>query len=151
MVSQTCIRCGSGLALLTDNDSRLLCRLCHPRQIFRRTILSAAALFLVGAVAAPVLHRRIQLVGLPDIGAPFDIQEFGTVELEDGENAALYYQAAIPPEQRDYIGVDDTEPAVDELDAVLDLGWSHATPEVKEWLKSNRSSLDLMSGNSCGP
>ena len=46
-------------------------------------------------IAVPLLWWSIQLVGLPDIGEPFDVAAFRSFRIPDDRNAfVLYRQAA---------------------------------------------------------
>ncbi len=91
-----------------------------------------SAIVLLGSVSASLVFRSGQLYGVPDIGSPFDEERFGTVELADSENAFLEYEFASPTK----------DPA--DIENVITGGWSNATPEIVEWLATNRKSLELL-------
>jgi hypothetical protein len=60
----------------------------------RRRVLTAAAI-LLAMIAVPPVWWAVQLMGLPDIGDPFDLQEFRSLTIPDDRNAyVLYHQAA---------------------------------------------------------
>ena len=53
-----------------------------------------AASVLLAMIAAPVLWRSIQLVGLSDIGEPFDVSAFRAFRIPDDQNAYVLYEQA---------------------------------------------------------
>ena len=59
----------------------------------RRRVLTTLAM-LVAMLAAPPLWWSIQLVGLPDIGDPFDVEAFRSSRIPDVQNAFVLYQRA---------------------------------------------------------
>ena len=96
-------------------------------------------LYLLMAVVVGVLGWRESVVWrLPGIGAPFDIDRFGTVDVSDADNAMVLYQAAsqrqIPPRRPSY------HPASSR--AWENLDWATADPEVRRWVVDNRSAID---------
>ena len=103
----------------------------------RRRVLTAA-MVLVAMIAIPPLWWATQLFGLPDIGDPFDLQEFQSFTIPDESNAfVLYRQAA-----------DRLKPLVttskEERERIaLHAAWSKADPIVCRWVEENREVLDL--------
>jgi hypothetical protein len=103
----------------------------------RRRVLTAAAV-LLAMIAAPVIWWSIQLLGLPEIGDPFDVQEFRSFTIADDRNAfGLYRQAA-----------DRLKPLVTSSKGQpqginLSVPWSHADPPVRRWVESNREAMEL--------
>lgn len=87
--------------------------------------------------ASLLVYRESRLWGLPDIGDPFDVEAFGTMELADEENAALEYRTA------DKLIPDFEDPNSDKLQETLEKGWSSATPEIRQWLEENRPALEI--------
>jgi hypothetical protein len=59
----------------------------------RRRVWTTASV-LLAMIAAPVLWWLIQLVGLPDIGEPFDVEAFRSFRIPDERNAFVLYQQA---------------------------------------------------------
>ncbi|MFN0199261.1 MAG: hypothetical protein ACKVT0_21125 [Planctomycetaceae bacterium] len=109
------------------------------RRIKATLWIMAGFLFLIVFVI-PMSVRVYRLWGIPDVGHPFDVEEFGTVELPDDENARIDYDAAIAalvplPKVADR----DTWK---ELDVALSEGWSSATPVIRQWLDDNRPALE---------
>ena len=49
---------------------------------------------LLAMIATPVLWWSIQLVGLPDIGDPFDVSAFRSFRVPDDRNAYVLYEQA---------------------------------------------------------
>jgi hypothetical protein len=93
---------------------------------------------LLAMIAGPPLWWAIQLVGLPDIGEPFDVEAFHAATIPDDQNAfVLYRQAAsrLKP-----LPQSDKSKAV-RIDLLL--GWSKAAPEVRRWVEQNREALAL--------
>ena len=51
-------------------------------------------LIAVTIIFGPFVFREARLIGVPDIGDPFDVEEFSQVEIPEDENAyTLYYLA----------------------------------------------------------
>lgn len=144
MASERCELCGEALDLPVKGRPDVLCKHCRRLRRLKRVLGVVAFVLVATAAAAPFLYRHAQLVGLPDIGDPFDAGKFGTVIAGDDANAMLYYQAAVPPEQPDSDAVDSEGHAVDELQRAFDKGWTHATPGIRAWLDSSRPALTLM-------
>ena len=93
---------------------------------------------LLAMIAGPPLWWAVQLVGLPDIGEPFDVQAFRSFTIPDDRNAfVLYRQAAVllkplkPPDPSKNRRVDFLA------------GWSKAAPEVRRWVEENREAMAL--------
>jgi hypothetical protein len=103
----------------------------------RRRALTAAAV-LLAMIAAPVAWWFIQLLGLPDIGDPFDVREFRSFTIPEDRNAfVLYRQAA-----------DRFKPLVPSSKAEgqriqLSVAWSEADPLVRRWVEANREAMEL--------
>ncbi|MFN0199262.1 MAG: hypothetical protein ACKVT0_21130 [Planctomycetaceae bacterium] len=96
-------------------------------------------LVVMVVVLSPFAYRAYVLSGLPDIGDPFDVEEFGTVELADADNARFDYEAALAlkiPLRSTSVNLSD------ELDTAMQDDWYSATPVIRNWLKVNRSALD---------
>ena len=66
------------------------------RWLFRtRRRVGTAAVVLLAMLAAPPLWWSIQLLGLPDVGDPFDVEGSRPITVADDRNAfVLYRQAA---------------------------------------------------------
>jgi hypothetical protein len=103
----------------------------------RRRILTAAAV-LLGLIAAPVVWWSTQLLGLPDIGEPFDVQEFRSLTIPDDRNAfVLYRQAA----DRLKLLHASSKPEADKID--MKAPWSGAHPLVRRWVEENTEAMEL--------
>ena len=88
-------------------------------------------------VTGPLVYRSYLLNGIPDIGDPFDVEAFGTVNLPDTENARVEYEAAMA-----LIVPLPTGSGVDtELNRALDNGWDYASPAIRKWLDDNRPAM----------
>lgn len=64
------------------------------RRRFRLIIFVFIALLLVTLIAAPFVYRASRLWGIPDVGPPFDVEEFTSYKVPDDENAFYYYEQA---------------------------------------------------------
>ena len=87
------------------------------------------------ALTVPFAYRGYRIAGLPDIGHPFDVEEFGTVEISDDENAFVEYRLAwkalIP------------KPAGSKIDDGLIVEWPDVPADIKQWLEDNRPTLKI--------
>lgn len=91
---------------------------------------------LLAMVSAPPLWWATQLVGLPDIGDPFDVKAFEAKTIPDERNAfVLYRQAAAVYKHPSDLSED--------LPIDLRTKWSTATPKVRRWAEMNREALAL--------
>jgi hypothetical protein len=98
----------------------------------RRRVRGAAAV-LLATIITPPLWWSVQLLGLPDIGEPFDARAFQSFSIPDDRNAFVLYRKAVAS-----------------LKAVHPSGkigfggrWATAEPELRRWLEGNREALDL--------
>jgi len=90
-------------------------------------------------IAGPALWWATQLLGLPDIGEPFDVKAFREMTIPDDRNAiVLYRQAAglLKPWNPDRQS--SSNKIID-----MDARWSKADPEVRRWAEENREALAL--------
>jgi hypothetical protein len=95
-------------------------------------------LVLLALMAGPPLWWSIQLVGLPDIGEPFDGAAFRALTIPADRNAfVLYGQAAARLEPLEQSATSKDKP----IDLLV--RWSKALPEVRRWVEANREALDL--------
>ena len=73
-----------------------------------------AAAVLLAMIAAPVLWWNVQLMGLPDIGEPFDIEAYKSFTIPEERNAFVLYRRAAallkPPAQSGAPRADDLAP-----------------------------------------
>jgi hypothetical protein len=127
----------------------------------RRRVLTASAV-LLAMIATPVIWWSIQLLGLPDIGDPFDLEAFRSFTIPDDRNAfVLYRQAADRLKPLDATiessgarvvgvlpmvsGILPTETSGRSRDEKLDLlaAWSKADPRVRRWAEEDREALAI--------
>jgi hypothetical protein len=95
-------------------------------------------LVLLAILAAPPLWWEAQLIGLPDVGDPFDVAAFRSRTIPDDRNAfVLYNQAAaqVKPIQ----GYFKRPKTSDELFA----RWSKADEDIRRLLAENREALAI--------
>jgi hypothetical protein len=127
----------------------------------RRRVLTAMAVLLAMA-AAPVVWWNVQLMGLPDIGDPFDVESFRSATIPDDQNAFVIYREAtdrFTPLDRSLAsagtrfvnvlpmvsGALEIETPARLLEEKLDLlaAWSKADPRVRRWADENHEALAL--------
>jgi hypothetical protein len=127
----------------------------------RRRALAAAAV-LLAMIAAPVVWWSVQLLGLPDIGDPFDMGSFHSTKIPDKQNAFIHYRQAadrlkpldrwLEPTGARFVGVLPMvsgalkiETPARSLEEQLDLlaAWSKADPRVRRWAVENHEALAL--------
>jgi hypothetical protein len=104
-----------------------------------RRRLRIAALMLLAICGGLLLWWSMQLLGLPDIGDPFDIKAFRAMTIPDDRNAiVLYRQAAglLKP-----WNPDRQSTSINQIDTYA--RWSKADPEVRRWAEENREALAL--------
>ncbi len=95
-----------------------------------------AMLVLLAMVAGPALWWRTQLIGLPDIGDPFDVSAFQTFTIPDDRNAYSDYRRASSLFKPWALYAATAGSRVN-----LAARWSQAGPEVKRWAEDNREAL----------
>ena len=103
----------------------------------RRRVLTAAAV-LLAMIAVPPLWWSTQLLGLPDIGDPFDVQAFRSSTIPDDRNAFVLYRQAADRLKRLITSGKVQEQAID-----LHVPWSQADPAVHRWVEDNREAMAL--------
>lgn len=106
--------------------SRLLWWL-HPK------VALPLALILV-ILFSPFMYRGYRIASVPDIGDPFDVEAFGTVEIPPIENAMTQYAAATLLLRK------GTYPSED-LEKAFEQGWSEASEVLRKWLDDNQPAL----------
>ncbi len=112
------------------------------RPFWRRTWFIVLSV-LAGTSAALVLMlsiavHSIQLVDVPDITEPFDLEKFGHVEIAPEQNAFELYRAA-----SEKLVSETNDVRKDALFDVIKGGWSKCPDEVRSWLEENRDALEL--------
>lgn len=104
----------------------------------RRRVLGAVLLALATAAALP-LWWATQLVGLPDVGDPFDVEAFRAETIPDDQNAfVLYRRAEALFKPRKASPGTSTKALLDPLSR-----WSTTVPENRRWAEVNRDALAL--------
>ena len=111
---------------------RLLLFLLSPK-------VASPLMILLALSAAQFMYRTYQINKLPDIGDPFDVKAFGTVEIPDEENAFVEYRAA----SKLLVELKRTSTSYDELNKALDEGWSTASEDIRKWVEDNRPAMEL--------
>jgi hypothetical protein len=101
----------------------------------RRRALAAGSV-LLAMIAALVLWWSMQLLGLPDIGDPFDVEEVRLSKGPDDRDAFVLYREAA---RRFSLSTPSRYQAWFEVQL---LGrWSSALPEPRRWAEENREAL----------
>jgi hypothetical protein len=103
----------------------------------RRRVLTVAVV-LLAMIAVPPLWWSLQLVGLPDIGEPFDRRAFRSFAIPDDRNAYVLYRRAAALLKR-------IESAGDSPSRKMDLmaRWSKADPLLHRWLEANGPAMAI--------
>jgi hypothetical protein len=105
------------------------------RQLARAVLISV--LGLVFLACAAVLWRAAGLIGLFDIGDPFDVAAFRGFRVPEDRDAAVGFRQAETKLRR----MPDLPLAVRRLGPGI--GWSKADPKLREWVEANRDALAL--------
>ncbi len=104
------------------------------RQLARLMLaLTLALLFMAGALEA---WRGASLIGLPDVGDPFDVAAFSALRIPEGQDAiVLYHQAQekLSPMPSLSLAIRRSGPGP----------WSKTEPELRDWAAANRRALEL--------
>jgi hypothetical protein len=100
----------------------------------RRRVLSAAAV-LLAMIAAPPLWWAVQLLGLPDIGTPFDVRGFRSFAIPDGRNAFVLYRKAA----RLLKPIESSNGPVPRFDSRR----PDADQALHQWLDENREAMEI--------
>jgi hypothetical protein len=127
----------------------------------RRRVLTAAAV-LLATIAAPPLWWSMQLLGLPDIGDPFDLEAFRAMTIPEDSNAfVLYRQAAdrlspldralessgtrsvggLPMVSGTLAAETPTRSHQEKIDLLA--AWSKADPRILRWAEANGEAMAL--------
>ncbi len=97
-------------------------------------ILVLCLLFMAGALEA---WRGASLIGLPNVGDPFDVAAFNELRIPVQDDAIVLLRQA-----QEQLTRRPREPS-----AVLRRGptivWSEAAPELRDWVTANRKALEL--------
>ena len=107
------------------------------RQLVRVTLVLAIGLAV--AAAALAIWWLTSLNGLPDIGDPFDVEEFRAFSVPDDRNAFTYLRRAsekLTPVRGVVVG-QGADPGQ------LKFSWSIARPMWREWAGENREAFEL--------
>jgi hypothetical protein len=103
----------------------------------RRRVMGVA-LMLLAIVTVPPLWWATQLLGLPDIGDPFDVEAFQAQAIPDDRNAFVLYRRAVALYRP--LKWSDTSAS---MPVDLHTRWSAAAPEVRRWSELNHEALVL--------
>jgi hypothetical protein len=101
-----------------------------------RRRIAVAGLVLLAMVTVPPIWWRVQLIALPDIGEPFDVEAFRALKIPDERNAYLDYDEAWGLFKWWHLPGASAGNRVD-----LRARWSKASPEVRRWAEDNRDAM----------
>jgi hypothetical protein len=102
----------------------------------RQSLIFIAA--LIGTIVVAFLWRAVSLVGLPDLGEPFDMALFSSYEVPQSEDAFVVYRQAFAQNPSP---VGDT--SYGNTWGNVRVGWSRATPALKARIDEHRPALLL--------
>jgi hypothetical protein len=112
------------------------------KQLLRLLLFLIVGLVVVAGVVE--IYRGASLIGLPDVGDPFDVAEFRAFH--------------VPPEEDAFVLFRQARKKLSELPllplAVRRLGplpWSKSAPELRDWLAANRDALAMLKAASERP
>lgn len=112
-----------------EKPSRLLWWL-HPKVALPLTLLGLL-------LAAPFLYRGYRLSRIPDIGDPFDVEAFGTVDIGSNENAMNQYAVAATMQVGAGLGGAPPE----DFQKAVEFGWDQASEPLRKHLAANEPAL----------
>ena len=95
-------------------------------------------LILLAMIAVPPLWWWTQLVGLPDIGDPFDVAAFRAMTIPDDRNAFVLYRQAAAVLKPLKLPEDVKGRRINHF-----ARWADAEPEFHRWVEENREALAL--------
>jgi hypothetical protein len=100
-------------------------------------LLGFVAVAAVVAAVTILLSRASRLIGLPDIGDPFDVAAFEAFRIPEDEDAAVLIRQAAAMTTRTPVlsGRFRTKPAP--------VPWSKVDPALQKWLEENRAALGV--------
>ena len=101
----------------------------------------AACLTLLAMIAVPPLWWATQLLGLPDIGEPFDVKAFQAFTIPSDRNAFVLYRQAMA-----VLKPMRTSSQVNWL-----ARWSKAGPGLRRWVEANRAPWPCIARRPSGP
>jgi hypothetical protein len=104
------------------------------RQLWRALLCLAVGIMV--AAGALEVWRGARMIGLPDIGDPFDVAAFRAFRVPEEQDAFVLFRQA----QAKLLGPTPNVPV-----ALRGAGpdvWSKAAPELREWLIANRDVLE---------
>jgi hypothetical protein len=125
----------SGATALANVGSSKLVQLLRKRLWQLGRAAGAILVVLAGIAATVTFWWLTSLIGLPDIGDPFDVSAFRAITMPDEQNAFTYYRRA-----------QETLRPFPELPEAVTAGaasvpWSSADPKIREWVAANGNAL----------
>ncbi|MEX0725638.1 MAG: hypothetical protein WD065_05185 [Planctomycetaceae bacterium] len=99
------------------------------------------SVLLIGTIAIGLTFRASRIMGIPDIGDPFDVEQFVDIDIAPEDNALKDYEAAVAAvvplaeSFRDQLNSD--------LDAAYDGRWDAVRRDVQQWVRDNAKAIEL--------
>src|SRR5262245_25467628 len=115
--------------LLPERPSRLAWWL-HPKVAVPLTLLTLLVL-------APFLYRSFRIASVPEIGDPFDVEAFGTVNIAPADNAMTHYAVAAAL----YVDAGYSSASADEHEKSVKFGWEQTCELLRKHLAANEPAL----------
>ena len=106
------------------------------RRLMNRWVI-VPLVFLLLLLGALFGFRAYRIAGLPDIGDPFDVEAFTSVEVNDEKNALIEYKAAgelLVPLPLEHF---------DARSKALEEGWASADAHIRQWVADNRPAMEV--------
>lgn len=120
----------------TETSSRLRNWAARRARQLRRALLALAFVLACGA-AGVLIWRSTCVIGLPDIGDPFDAAAAEAVTIPEDRDAFVYFRRA---EER----LGRMPSLLASVRAAGPVGnWSRVDPDLRRWVESNREALEL--------
>ena len=120
----------------TEPPTRLRSWAARRLRQLRRAVLALAFLLACGA-AGVMVWRSVSLIGLPDVGDPFDVAAEEAMAIPEDRDAFAYLRRAEGRLGR----MPEIERSVRVAGPVG--AWSKADPALRRWVESNREAMEL--------
>jgi hypothetical protein len=116
-----------------------------------RRLIFAILFLILGTVVG---FRAHELLSIPDIDEPFDVDAFMSSKVPNEQNAAIHFgkaAALLVPSHKVLDALSNIHPQrFLESENTAEQGWEHAIPEVRVWVVVNRLALrEIQRGADC--
>ncbi len=86
---------------------------------------------------SPLIFRAHRINSVPDIAEPFDLNAFGTVDIDPADNAMTQYKAAVGL----YLNAGLTGIPASEAEKAFEISWEQTSEPLRKWLAANEPAL----------